>query len=260
MTMPLHITYESRHIDGGPVNILGPCPSRVRRPRRGYPALLLNHWLSGDNNQIIGNAATFADAGFVVACCDAGMHGHRRDAELVRKLNADPIGTQIAVLDQTLATLRKVASVIARRPDVDAQRLAVGGYSMGGLHAGAALVSDRRFKAAFVSISYPDVFGPPSRLATLPRTMTPDEQRYLTAHSLLRQPAKLAARPLLFVCGKQDPVFPWGEVRTAAAQLRREAYADHPRRLKLVGVPRCEHHLTPGMERQAIAWLKQWLN
>ena len=100
--------------------------------------------------------------------------------------------------------LRKLASYLIRRPDVDGQRLCVGGYSMGGYHAGAAMLADKRFKAAYLSISSPDPLGPARRMKQGKAAMSDAIKRKLAKlrrYSLVDNPEKLAGRPVLVING-----------------------------------------------------------
>jgi len=191
------------------------------------------------------------------------MHGHRKDPALVEKYQKDPLDTRVNVLLPTMRTLKKLATYLLQRDDVDPDRLCIGGYSMGGYHAGAAMLTDMRIKAAFISISYPDLFGPARYTKPMPADMSRSDKsklRTLQRYSLIDNPEKLAARPLLVINGKTDPVFPYHTVQTAVADLRKSVYHGPDRhRLKLVGIPNCAHHVTLGMERQCIDWLKRWV-
>ncbi|MBV9947648.1 MAG: alpha/beta fold hydrolase [Myxococcales bacterium] len=246
------------HGNGGKSLVAGEAGLHLRRRR--------HIWRSRYNV-----AEHFARRGYVCLCPDARGWGDRSDgfwriSERDRRhpfagrrdpcnmhfLNAQIFG--ITLLWLNIWDAMRALDVLARRADVDADRLGAVGLSWGGTQALWLAALDARVRAAVVSCAL-------TRIAT--QTIT---QHHMCGSQILPGMqsicdlgdvgALVAPRPLLFESGLADPIFPVEEARHEFEVCRR-AYA-------LLGVPeRCEHRTFEGAHRfdgeRTYTFVERWL-
>jgi dipeptidyl aminopeptidase/acylaminoacyl peptidase len=111
-----------------------------------YPALLGLHPLSGHKDAFDHALAPFRAAGYATFCIDLPAHGENFEGP---RLRPDDEAVAVSALE-----------ALAARPEVDAERLAVTGGSMGGLFALRTAAASPRLKACLVFASAFDIgFG-----------------------------------------------------------------------------------------------------
>lgn len=147
---------------------------------------------------------------------------------------------------------------LCERPDVDAERIAVTGLSMGATLAYFLAAVDPRPAAVAHLCCYAD-------LADLVSTGAHDlHGHYLTIPGLLRETSTgeiaglVAPRPQLICVGEDDPLTPPAAVATAL-QGTRAAYADAQASLVFLSQPHVGHRETPAMRRALITFLHNYL-
>jgi dienelactone hydrolase len=170
------------------------------------------------DNPHAGAAIALARAGFVVLAPDirsfVGGDGSARHLHFVR------IATLMGrtALGIFVEDAHRAVSVLASRDEVDADRIAVAGFSLGGLLATLSLATDDRVDAAVSAAflgSYRDDFAR--------QAFCPCEYPGGFGHELdFTDAAGIAApRPLLFVMGERDPAMPRPAVERAFAEVER---------------------------------------
>lgn len=114
-----------------------------------HPAVLVLHESFGLNDDIRRIAGRFADEGYVALAPDLFSHGSR--IVCMSRVMTDMVRGSI---DREIADILSAREVLAERPEVDSDRIAVAGFCLGG---GFALIAATKpgFKAA--AVNYGDV-------------------------------------------------------------------------------------------------------
>ncbi len=156
-----------------------------------------------------------------------------RDKLTVRAWEAD---TSLPAIE--LAKIVRAIDVLARRPDIDGERIAMVGHSYGGFYTLYAAALDPRIRVAVVSAYFND------REQVLDSSEPGGflDWRYPDSLTLWRDPAVaalVAPRPLLIEAGTQDQLFPIDGARRAAPEAAqfyaRQGAADRFRFMEFAG-------------------------
>jgi carboxymethylenebutenolidase len=124
-------------------------PSASSSSSEPYPAVLVLHESFGLNDDIRRIARRFADEGYVALAPDLFSHGTR--IVCMSRVMTDMVRGSI---DREIADILEAREALAARAEVDADRIAVAGFCLGG---GFALIAATKpgFKAA--AVNYGDV-------------------------------------------------------------------------------------------------------
>lgn len=184
-------------------------------PSQGWPGILLLHEVFGLDAHMRDVARRFAAEGYVVHVPDLyapdGVPGPASTADdPAPAWTADQIRAAVASLPdrRVLADLEAAAETLGKRQDVDAERIAVVGFCMGGNYAFLLGCTSSRVRAVV------DFYG---------RVVYPE----LSAEKPT-QPLELALNlgcPLLALFGEEDPAIPAEDVermRVVLSQFSRE--------------------------------------
>jgi dienelactone hydrolase len=165
-TAPLDVRIIStREQDGARVHDLtyaSPPASRVKGylvvpPGPGpFPGLLFLHWGFGSRASFLPEALAYARAGAVSLLIDAPGMGSREREEKPRLDQAD---SARRFLLQCITDLRRGVDLLCSRQEVDRQRLAYVGHSLGSSVGGPFLGAEERIRSAVLMAG----FGEPSR-------------------------------------------------------------------------------------------------
>lgn len=209
-------------------------------------------------------AVQLVKRGMVVIAPDVIGFGERR---LLSDLAINPeapsscynLSTQLMMLGKTLTGLRvtealKAFNYLASRPEVDADRIGIMGFSGGGLIGYVTAVLEARINAAvltgFTNTIKDSIFAVHHCIDNY----TPG----LLVHAELPELIGLIApRPLFLESGERDPIFPVAGFRKAAAEIQ-EIYDDEGAGDKLVQDVFPGAHEISG--RLAYDWLKRTLS
>lgn len=202
-----------------------------------------------------------ARRGYVVLCLDALGWADRGplayDQQQALASNFYNLGSSLAGL--MAREDARAAGFLAGLDRVDARRIAAVGFSMGAYRAWqtAALSDD---VAAAVSVGW--MTGLKEMMVTGNNTLRGQSSYYMLHPGLARHldfpdVASIAApRPMLFLGGGLDPLFPADGVRVAHAKLRavwRSCHAEE--RLRLKTWPDLGHVFTAPMQDEVFDWL-----
>lgn len=180
----------------------------VYAPSRNRAAVLLCHGSSGDRYGLLAEAEALHKQGFGVLLLDFPGHGESDGS--------------VHWSDGEVRAVRAGVDYLAARSELDANRLGILGFSMGGYIAAIAAAQDPRLHAVVLSATPTD-----ARVHTLYeyRRWTWVGQRAalwaLERHGMdlngpapIREVARIAPRPLLIFGGKQDLVVPESMLRS----------------------------------------------
>jgi alpha-beta hydrolase superfamily lysophospholipase len=235
---------------------IGGVPALVRSG--GSPELaaergtvLYYHGFSGDKERCEPYLTALAEAGFLAVSLDAAGHGERRlaDFDVIfndERWDADFEATEtdfLKLIDDTAAEVPAVLDDLVARGWARPDRMGVCGRSLGGNISYAAVLADRRLRAAVSVVGSPEW--------TLPR-----------AHSPHHHPERFFPVAILSQNAGHDEYVPAGPVRDFHARLE-PWYAREPGRIAYVEYPDAGHFLTPELNadscRRLVAWFERWL-
>ena len=262
--------------------------SRGRRP-----VVIQLHGTGGNKEQLQPRLTTLAGRGFIAVAIDGRYHGERAGkAEALATpyataiLNAYRTGGEHPFFYDTVLDVMRLVDYLETRPDVDASRIGLGGFSKGGIEAYLAAAVDPRIAVA-VSGHGVQSFGWAldhgawdSRAWTIRQAIEAAAREKKTAvnAAFVRQfydrvapgiyrefdaPAMLpliAPRPLLVINGDSDPRTPIAGVRESAAAAER-AYKAAGAADKFVSqmLLSVGHEQTPAYDQAMVEWFARWL-
>jgi dienelactone hydrolase len=216
------------------------------------PAVLLQHGYAAQKSDLLPLAAYLAVFGFVALLPDAWEHGERcpdSGARWTAGMDADYF---LDVVRHTTEDLRTALDWLEARPDVRADGIVIGGFSMGAMAALVVGTEDPR-PAGVISASG----SPLPDLASVARfeAQPPDEElrRWVPEHDAAAHVARLAPKPLLLQHGRHDDLVPLaGALRLYEAALPH--YTAHPDRLALMLYDH-SHTVSEEQVRDAVNWM-----
>jgi dienelactone hydrolase len=192
--------------EGATLNGYLQLPQGVQRP----PLVLLIPGADSTKEELFDLAQHILRRGMAVAAFDGPGQGA---VSLHLKMRSDYETAVVAMLDSLLA-----------RPDIDAERVAVGGISYGGLFSLRAAAVDRRIRAV-VSIS--SWYSPAGRFATMETLTSTGQYQYLGADPAAMMDSITLAGvldrvtvPVLQVYGGLDEWSPPSNADRIAAEMR----------------------------------------
>lgn len=236
--------------------IIGPrdIPALLVRPVSPgpHPGAILQHGYGASKSDVLPLAHSLAAYGFVVLLPDAWGHGERFPAEGPNWMTEISVDYFVQVVRETVDDLRAAVGILAARPEVRADTLVMGGFSMGAVTALVAGFEDARI-AGVVSMAgapLPDLMH-----VTIFNARPPsDESRQWAAnHDVVRLLPTFAPKPLLISHGRSDDMVPFaGALRLYEAA--RPLYATHPDRLALMEYSHT-HTVSEAQVHDAVAWI-----
>jgi fermentation-respiration switch protein FrsA (DUF1100 family) len=148
--------------------------------------------------------------------------------------------------------VREGLSLLARRPEVRADQLLVGGFSLGAIVALLVGTEDAR-TAGVVSIAgspLPDMLA---RQHPMVRPPSEEARRYIVAHDAAAHVARLAPKPLLISHGRHDDMVP----ASGALRLHERALPHYAPRPEALGLRLYDHThtVTPEQALEAVRWI-----
>ncbi len=176
-----------------------------------HPVVLMLPGLDSTKEELVSTEETFLARGLATFSVDGPGQG---EAEYDLPIRGD-----------WSAPAEALYAALAARPDIDVDRLAVWGVSLGGYYSARVAAALGRRVAACVSLAGPFDFGacwpglPELTRATFEvrsRATGPDDARRIAATLSLDGIAGDITAPLLVVFGRQDRLVPWQQ----AEQLR----------------------------------------
>jgi uncharacterized protein len=198
-------------------------------------ALLIHGWTSHKEQMASSVGTALLAEGIASLALDLPMHGERESPQEMSLRNPfELVRRWRTAMSEAAAGLR----ILAERPEVDPDRLAVVGYSLGSFLAVMTAAGDRSVRAVVLAAG-----------GDLP-TRTPFESLLRSVADPTRAVRRLAGRPLLMVHGKWDRT-----VRPEQAQRLFDAAAE-PKELRWYDAG---HYLPPKAIAEAGAWLTRAL-
>jgi dienelactone hydrolase len=261
------------------------------------PAVVVLHGTGGTKEAMRPTLEDLARRGYLALAIDARFHGERaggapgkqayQDAILRAWRERDPHAQAHPFFYDTVYDLWRTLDYLATRPDVDAERIGMIGFSMGGIETWLAAATDPRIRVAVPAIGVQSFrwslehdewqgrartiqqvhdevareLGEPAVNAKVCRALW--EKIVPGILDEYDGPAMLpliAPRPMLILSGEKDPNCPLAGARLAYAAAEtayaRTGAADH---LKMDIAAGIGHAVTPEQRRLALDWFDRWL-
>ncbi len=269
---------------------------RPAKPAGRLPAVIVLHGTGGSKDGMVPFMKELARRGILGVAIDARYHGGRSGGAK----GAAAYNQAIAAAWQTKAgapmehpfyydtcwDVWRTVDYLETRPDVDAKKLGIIGFSMGGIETWLAAAADERLRVAVPAIAVQSFrwslendqwkgragtiraaheqaardLGEPAVNRRVCRELwnkvIPGILDEFDCPSMLRL---IAPRPLLILSGTKDGNCPYGGAKLAIAAAERyyEA-AGASDRLRLM-VEDVGHTVTPGQRAAALDWFERWL-
>lgn len=262
------------------------------------PTVIVLHGTGGTKEAMRPTLEQLAQRGYLALAIDARYHGERvvggaqgREAYEAAILRAwkerDARAQEHPFFYDTVYDLWRTLDYVASRPDVDAQRIGMIGFSMGGIQTWLAAATDPRIRVAVPAIGVQsfrwslehDQWQGRARTIqpvhdAVARELGEKEVNARVCRVLWEKivpgivdeydcPAMLpliAPRPLLILSGENDPNCPLGGARVAfAAAESAYARAGAAERLKMDVAAGVGHTVTPVQREMALDWFDRWL-
>ncbi|MGZ3640525.1 MAG: alpha/beta hydrolase family protein [Ktedonobacterales bacterium] len=236
--------------------IIGPrdIPALLVRPVSPgpHPGAILQHGYGASKSDVLPLAHSLASYGFVVLLPDAWGHGERFPAEGPNWMTEISVDYFVQVVRETVDDLRESVGILAARPEVRADALLMGGFSMGAVTALVAGFEDARVSGvvSMAGSPLPDLMH-----VTIFNARPPsDESRQWAAnHDVVSQLSQFAPKPLLISHGRNDDMVPFaGALRLY--ETAKPLYASHPDRLALMEYNHT-HTVSEAQVHDAVAWI-----
>jgi predicted esterase len=240
---PEHVTIGSHNLPALLVRPDAPGP---------HPAAVIQHGYGASKEDLVPLAVYLAAFGFISLLPDAWEHGERLPSSGRTWMNERSSDYFFEVTRHTTGEMKDALSELAQRPDVRADALLVGGFSMGAMAALVVGTEDTRV-AGVVSIAgapLPDLVA--VSLFDL-RPLSESTSAWAREHDVTQHIGRLAPKPLLISHGRADDMVPVaGALRLYEAA--RPHYASHPERLALMLYDHT-HTVTPEQLAAMVGWV-----
>ena len=291
-----HFTIATEKRKSGQVERMPVLLIRPEKAEGRLPAVVVMHGTGGNKEGQRGWCQNLAKQGIIGIAIDARYHGERADGakgsaryiEAITQAWRDKPGPQEhPFYYDTVWDLWRLADYLETRGDVDAKRLGMIGFSMGGIQTWLAASVDDRWKVAVPAIGVQSFkwslendkwqgransikgahdaaakdLGEPAVNQRVCRELwskvIPGILEQFDCPSLLRL---FAGRALLIPNGDQDPNCPIGGARIAFASVE-DAFkaAGCPEKLKIMVAEGVGHKVTPEQTAAALEWFTKWL-
>ena len=205
-------------------------PALLLIPKRKekVPCIVFLHGYGGSKENILSMANMIAADGYAVIAIDAEFHGER--VEEGKELYSPNLNESRKGIIQTIVDLRRAVDYLETRPEIDMNKIAYVGGSMGGILGAIFIGVEPRIKAAALLVAGGNMslMIKESQHYTMPaiREYLENEnmpykelQKFLDPIDPINFIDKFSPRPLVFHLGKYDRIVP----AEAGEQLFRKA-------------------------------------
>ena len=247
-------------------------PAIAIHPASGgpFPVCIVLHYFRGAKENLESWCRDLAAQGVFAIAIDAHLHGERSIAGIFHGEQIASLGGEYSIWVHQTSIARTVKDVpvlldaLARRPDVDASRVAATGMSMGGSTAMVLAWREPRVRVVASIIGAVDFWWDVTKLPPGPE----QEARKASYSPRLRElVASIDPRPrfgrippkaLCLINGGRDEYIDIGSVRRFVADIE-PLYAKDRGRLLFVPFPEAGHGVTDAMWKTAQEWIVRGL-
>lgn len=229
------------------------------------PLVIMSHGFTGGKQQFLENGylKSLAEMGYFAAALDNRLHGDRPGPSFLSTV-INPSGRVDVLLlrkaiKETADDIRILIDELSEENDIDTDRIAMIGVSMGGFITFRSIVIDKRIKVGIPVISSPYWDDLPGDIPVLIDEIT---KAQLKIYSEEYQPSvcidQFYPKSILMQIGDSDKHYNAEKVKSFYNSLK-QFYKDYPERLKLIVYQDTKHEFKEEMWNQAIEWLKSEL-
>jgi len=235
-----------------------------------FPVAVVLHSFRGAKENLEAWCRDLAARGIFAIAIDAHLHGERSIAGIFHGDNIASLGGEYSIwVHQTsIARTAKDVSVIldalARRPDVDASRVAATGVSMGGSTAMVLAWREPRVRVVASIVGAVDFWWDVTKLPPGPQ----QESRRASYGPRLRELvdsidpkprfSRIPPKMLFIASGGRDEYIDIESVRRFVADIE-PLYGKDRKRLRFLPVPEAGHGVTEDMWKEAQEWIVRGL-
>ncbi len=226
------------------------------------PLVIMSHGFTGSKNDIKskGYLSHLAELGYYAVALDNRLHGDRPGPDLLTTIMKSSGKIDLLLLrraiKETADDIKSIIDELSKEDDVDENRIAMIGVSMGGFITYRSMIIDDRIKVGIPLISSPfwdDIPG------DVPIHLDEEEKKELAVLSECYQPSnnldKFYPASLLMQIGDIDKHYNVNRIIDFYNELRKY-YIDDPEKIELIVYPNTRHEFTKEMWEHALRFLK----
>src|SRR4051794_15424705 len=250
-----------------------PVPAYVyRKPKADkLPVVIFIHGMGANKSWQADWHRELAERGFAVIAIDAHLSGDRAIATPVGgaiKAEQGWVWPHQTVVNHTANDVSRILDVLPTRPEFDATRVAVSGFSMGGAITMTLAWREPRISAIIPVCGCVDFWWDVTKIEPGPAQAAKIAEfsprlRQLTGSLDSNTPARMDAivpKALLLLNGTKDKGIDIRSIRKFAADMRpRYKGKDHADRFDFFEDEKADHEFTPAMKERAAEWLDRHL-
>lgn len=247
-------------------------PAIAVHPASGgpFPVCIALHSFRGAKENLDPWCRDLARRGIFAIAIDAHLHGERTIAGVFHGDNIASLGGEYSIwvhqtsIARTAKDVPVLLDALARRPDVDASRVAATGVSMGGSTAMVLAWREPRVVVVASIVGAVDFWWDVTKLPPGPE----QEARKASYGPRLRElvasidpkprVAQVSPKALCLINGGLDGYIDIASVRRFVADLQ-PLYREAPARLRFLPFPEAGHGVTDAMWKEAQEWIVQGL-
>lgn len=222
------------------------------------PTVIYYHgWSSNKDNQMF-LAKTIAKEGYRVILPDAPNHGERGKLDFDE---SDAIKNNfIKIILKTVEESKGLINDMIKKLDVNPERIAVMGHSMGGFISSGVFSTNKKIKC-LININGSAAWQYSSKLIEnyFDESFATEEQKdKIKSLDPISHKETLYPRPILILHGGKDSQVPIDIQRHFMEEVK-PVYKEKPERLHMIEYPELNHYKTIGMIEGTVKWLDKYL-
>ena len=227
-----------------------------------FPVAICLHWFRGSKENLEPWCRDLAARGIFAVTVDAYLHGERSVAGIFHGDNIASLGGEYSIwvhqtcIARTARDVPVLLDALARRPDVDAARVAVTGMSMGSSTAMVLAWREPRVRVVASIVGAVDFWWDVTKLPPGPeqeaRKASYGPRLRELVNSLDPKPRfdRLPPKAICLINGGRDEYIDLESIRRFVADLK-PLYDKDPDRLRFVPFPEAGHGVTAAMWQEA---------
>jgi dienelactone hydrolase len=231
-----------------------------------FPVAICLHWFRGSKENLEPWCRDLAARGIFAVTVDAYLHGERSVAGIFHGDNIASLGGEYSIwvhqtcIARTARDVPVLLDALARRPDVDAARVAVTGMSMGSSTAMVLAWREPRVRVVASIVGAVDFWWDVTKLPPGPeqeaRKASYGPRLRELVNSLDPKPRfdRLPPKAICLINGGRDEYIDLESIRRFVADLK-PLYDKDPDRLRFVPFPEAGHGVTAAMWQEAQDWI-----
>ena len=235
-----------------------------------FPVAICLHWFRGAKENLEPWCRDLAARGIFAITLDAYLHGERSVAGIFHGDNIAALGDEYSVwvhqtsIARTARDVSVILDALARRPDVDATRVAVTGMSMGSSTALVLAWREPRVRVVASLVGAVDFWWDVTKLPPGPEQETrkaaysPRLRELVNSLDPKSRFDRLPPKAICLINGGRDEYIDLESVRRFVANLT-PLYREEPALLRFVPFPEAGHGVTAAMWKEAQDWIVRGL-